>query len=390
MRDGWEIRKLGEITSFVGDGDWIESKDQSPEGIRLIQTGNIGEGTYKDKGERAKYISTDTFQRLHCTEIFAGDCLVSRLPDPIGRACILPKLNGRTITAVDCSIIRFKPTFLPQLFVYYSLSNRYQSYINTNATGTTRKRISRKRLEQVPVHVPTIVEQEKIVAELDCLTGIFGKKKQQLEELDKLAQSIFYDMFGDPITNEKGWPVKRLGEIGKVITGNTPTTRDAENYSSNDYCFVKPGDIGKDAVETIEKTEAHISTKAYMSSRRLPIGSVLTTCIGIVGKVGITGKEATCNQQINAILPNDGMSSIYVATAILLCRKVLEVMANAPVVPIINKGDFSSISIPFPPLDLQNEFAQKIEAIEKQKELVKRSIVETEMLFKSRMDYWFK
>ena len=246
-----------------------------------------------------------------------------------------------------------------------------------------------KLLKEASVPLPSIAEQEKIVAELDCLTGIIEKKKQQLEELDNLAQSIFYDMFGDPITNEKGWEMKRLGEVGKVITGNTPTTRDAENYASNDYCFVKPGDIGKDAVEIIENTEAHISTKAYLASRKLPIGSVLTTCIGIVGKVGITKKEATCNQQINAILPNEGMSSTYVANAILLIRKVLETMANAPVVPIINKGEFSSVSIPFPPLDLQNAFAKKVEAIEKQKELVKRSIVETEMLFNSRMDFWF-
>lgn len=86
----WVRKKIAEISTFFEDGDWIESKDQSTNGIRLIQTGNVGNGIFKDRGEKARYISEATFKRLRCTEIFEGDCLVSRLPDPVGRACILP------------------------------------------------------------------------------------------------------------------------------------------------------------------------------------------------------------------------------------------------------------------------------------------------------------
>ena len=367
MREGWEIRTLGEIATIYDHlRKPITKSDRKAgpypyygaSGVQDHVEDYIFDGRYLLVGEDgAKWGPGDK-----SAYIVEGKCWVNN------HAHIL-QLNG------------VKDTLVAYLFTFRDLG----PYI----TGAIVPKMTQQALRSIPIPVPPIAEQEKIIAELDCLTDIIEKKKQQLEDLDKLAQSIFYDMFGDPIVNEKGWEVKKLGEIGKVITGNTPTTRDAENYSSNDYCFVKPGDIGKDTVEIIEQTEAHISTKAYLSSRRLPVGSVLTTCIGIVGKVGITKKEAICNQQINAILPNDGMSSTYVATAILLCRKVLEAMANAPVVPIINKGDFSSISIPFPTLDLQNKFAQKIEAIEKHKELVKRSIVETETLFNSRMDYWF-
>ena len=320
----------------------------------------------------------------YCKE---DDILIGRYGASVGK--ILTGLAG----AYNVAIIKSIPNediITKKYIKSYFLSPGFQLNLGkVSLHRAAQAGFSKEDIADFVIPVPPVQEQEKIVAELDCLSGIIEKKKQQLKELDNLAQSIFYDMFGDPITNEKGWEMKKLGDVGKVITGNTPTTKDAENYSSNDYCFIKPGDIGKDAVEIIEETEAHISTKAYLSSRRLPIGSVLTTCIGIVGKVGITSKEATCNQQINAILPNSAMSSTYVANAILLCRKVLETMANAPVVPIINKGEFSSICIPFPPLDLQNAFAQKIEAIEKQKELIKKSIQETETLFNSRMDYWF-
>ncbi len=111
---------LGEVLS-LSDGDWIESKDQSSSGFRLIQTGNIGEGAFEAHAERARFIPTETFNRLKCTEVFPGDCLISRLPDPIGRACILPDIKTRMITAVDCAIARPVDNKIDmRFFVYYT------------------------------------------------------------------------------------------------------------------------------------------------------------------------------------------------------------------------------------------------------------------------------
>ena len=98
--------KLKECCTLFTDGNWIETKDQSDLGIRLIQTGNVGKGMFLEKEARAKYISEDTFEALKCTEIYPGDILISRLPDPVGRACIIPERKERMITAVDCSILR--------------------------------------------------------------------------------------------------------------------------------------------------------------------------------------------------------------------------------------------------------------------------------------------
>src|SRR5450759_1569355 len=106
MRQGWEIKSLSEVCTFFNDGNWIESKDQSENGYRLIQTGNVGIGEFKNKSGKERYVSEETFKRLRCTEIFEGDILVSRLPDPVGRTCMVPFLNQKMITAVDCTIIR--------------------------------------------------------------------------------------------------------------------------------------------------------------------------------------------------------------------------------------------------------------------------------------------
>ena len=163
---------------------------------------------------------------------------------------------------------------------------------------------------------------------------------------------------------KENWTYKKLGEVGEIVTGNTPSTKDEENYSSNDYCFVKPSDICVDRISRIVETEFYVSKTGFQHSRRLPQGSVLTTCIGIIGKVGILQKEATCNQQINAIVPSSIVSSEYLAYAIFGLRSELELMANAPVVPIINKGSFSNFTIPVPPIETQSRIVSELDLLQ--------------------------
>lgn len=156
--------KLSSLCSTFVDGDWIESKDQSELGIRLIQTGNVGNGFFKDKEDKSRYISEETFDNLHCTEIYPGDILVSRLPDPIGRACIIPQGIGRTITAVDCTIIRLKDIILPDYFIAYTMTPSYAAQINEVTTGTTRRRVSRANLGNILIPCPSIAKQQQFVA----------------------------------------------------------------------------------------------------------------------------------------------------------------------------------------------------------------------------------
>lgn len=163
---------------------------------------------------------------------------------------------------------------------------------------------------------------------------------------------------------KQGWEIKMLGEIGTVITGSTPSTKDDSNYSSKDYCFVKPSDISNETISLIRETEAYISEKAYLKSRKLPRGSVLTTCIGIIGKVGILKVDATCNQQINGIIPNDNcITPEFLAYSLISRKSYLQGIANAPVVPIINKKEFSDVSIPIPPLPEQEKIVSELDCL---------------------------
>lgn len=213
----WNIEKLGNVCQVFADGDWIESKDQSPKGIRLIQTGNVGEGIFKDRAEKARYISEKTFERLRCTEIFEGDCLISRLPDPVGRACILPDTGEKMITAVDCTIIRFdKKKVIPEFFNYYSQSDQYLNDVDHETTGTTRKRISRSKLAEIEIPIPPLPEQQRIVSVLDEAFASIAQAKSNAERNLVNARELFEAVSREIFEDGEDWDEKLLGDVCKV------------------------------------------------------------------------------------------------------------------------------------------------------------------------------
>ena len=222
MRSDWPTKTLAEVSRVFADGDWVESKDQSPEGIRLIQTGNVGEGVFKDRSERARYVSEETFARLRCTEVFEGDCLISRLPEPVGRSCLLPQAGERMITAVDCSIVRFNPKqLLPEFFNYFSQSCDYLTAVDAQTTGTTRKRISRSRLGQTAIPVPSLAEQHQIVDILDEAFEAIAAARENAEKNLRNARAIFESHLQSVFAPRgEGWEETTLEEVLAVQPRN--------------------------------------------------------------------------------------------------------------------------------------------------------------------------
>ncbi|WP_278564646.1 restriction endonuclease subunit S [Prevotella melaninogenica] len=162
---------------------------------------------------------------------------------------------------------------------------------------------------------------------------------------------------------KEGWRYEKLDDLGTIVTGATPSTNDESNYFPKEYCFVKPSDLPLNGVGSIHETENYVSSKGLSVSRPLPAGSVLTTCIGTIGKVGLLLQEGCTNQQINAVIPNNKINSRYLAYALLSIRKQLEFIANAPVVPIINKKCFSKIHIGYPPKPTQLSIVSELDKI---------------------------
>lgn len=181
----------------------------------------------------------------------------------------------------------------------------------------------------------------------------------------------------------KGWEYKKLGEVGKIVTGSTPSTKDESNYSPREYCFVKPSDLPSQGIADIEETEYYVSKVGLSKSRVLPSGSVLVSCIGSIGKIGILTKEACSNQQINAIIPQDEIDSRFIAYSLYAQRFVLESIANAPVVPIINKTDFSKITVGIPSKSTQLAIVSELDKINELIRLKKEQLKDFDNLAQS-------
>ena len=177
----------------------------------------------------------------------------------------------------------------------------------------------------------------------------------------------------------------KLGELGKIITGNTPKTSDAQNYRSNDICFVKPSDFTDNEIAEIHQSEFYISEYAKDKARVLPTDSILVTCIGIIGKVAINKVPCAFNQQINAIIPERKICDPrYVAYAIQNVQPQMQNTANAAVVPILNKTQFSNIEIPLPSLETQKQIVEFLDKVTSLISLRKQQLAKLDELVKAR------
>lgn len=257
------------------------------------------------------------------------------------------------------------------------------------SSGAAIPHIYFKDWGECEIHVPSLEIQETIVEELDCLSNIIDNKKKQLEELDKLAQAIFYDMFGDPITNEKGWEVKKLGDVCKTTSGGTPAKGHSEYYDGGTIPWLRSGEVNK---MYIYDTELYI-TKIGLeksSAKWFPENTVVIAMYGAtVGQVGILKNSMTTNQAICGIFPNKTFLSIYLYHFLLSKKQEYLSLAAGGAQPNISQNIVRDTLICCPPNILQQQFAKKIEAIEKQKELIKQTLKGLEELFNSRMDYYF-
>lgn len=206
----WEQRKLASLCEKFTDGDWIESKDQSDFGVRLVQTGNVGVAEYLDKPNNKKWISEDTFDRLHCEEVLPGDILISRLPEPAGRACIVPLLGTKMITAVDCTIVRTAPDMSNKFLVQYLSSQAYFDDVNTCLAGGTRQRISRGNLANFNVPIPVKKSEQDAI-------GMFFGYLDNLITLHQCKCQIDGCRFQSPLAIT--WEQRKLDELVDVCSG---------------------------------------------------------------------------------------------------------------------------------------------------------------------------
>ena len=272
---------------------------------------------------------------------------------------------------------------LPKYLYYFCLRYDFER-LNKAVTIPS---LTKADLLKIEIELPKLSVQADIVSRLESIERVISIRQRQFRALDTLIKARFVEMFGDPVSKQE--PKEKLSETGKVYTGNTPSMKIPEYYESDDIPFIKPGDIAESGVTIVQHVGAFISEKGRDAARVMPKGSVLVTCIGTIGKVGIAAQESCCNQQINFIIPNDRYNPIYLAHCLSFFKDALEDMANAPVVPIINKSQFSALEIPTVSKIEQDSFAFFVSQVDKSKVAVKEALDKVQLLFDSLMQKYF-
>ena len=389
MREDWEYKTFGEIGSFLR-GKNIQKADFVSGGLPCIHYGQI----HTKFDISIDYHLSEIPQEVYDKAIIAspGDVIIAITSEDIDGSCKSVVWLGNYDIAVSAHAAILKHNMNGKFIAYYLRSNTFFTQKLKYARGFKVMEIKTKDLAKLVLPIPPKPTQLSIVSELDKLNELIQIKKEQLKDYDALAQSIFYEMFGDPVENEKGWEVKKFGEIGTLERGAGISKKDFVDdglpcihygqlhttfgaYTRKNITFIPKDLLSKYKIAhsgdlilaiTSEDVEGSCKSTAWLGDYDVVVGS----------------DAAIFHHNQNGIY-----LSYYTRTKAFYNEKAK--YAKGFKVTHISTKEIASISICVPPLSIQNTFANKIEQIEKQKAIIQKIIMDLETLLASRMQYWF-
>ena len=395
MRKDWQYKKLGDISSSL----LIEKakKRFSPNDvIRYIDISSID-------NINQRLIGTTSFKMLDAPsraqqKVEYGDILISTVRPNLRNIAIVNDDASNLVASSGFCVLRINDAALRRYIFYYVVSNKFTAYLEKLTNGANYPAVKETDVRKAFIPIPPKSTQLSIVSELDKLNELIRIKKEQLKDYDTLAQSIFYEMFGDPVENEKGWEVKKLGKLcSKIGSGATPRGGN-ESYKDEGISLIRSLNVYNN--EFRRKDLAYIDDEqaAALSNVTLLENDVLLNITGAsVARCCIVPSDllpARVNQHVCIIRPLDNvLVTIFLNKVLTNISYQIRLLALArskgATREALPKSVVDSLLVPLPPLPLQHFFAQKIEQIEQQKAAIQKTITDLESLLAARMQYWF-
>ncbi len=382
MRKGWEYKKLGEVATFI-NGYAFKPDQWKESGTPIVRIQNLN-------NENAPYNYYDG-EVPDKVKIQNGDLLISWSAS-LG-AYIWH--GGNAFLNQHIFKVAFDKTDIDKFFLKYAVTSKLAAMAE-QVHGATMKHIVKKDFDNTQIPYPPLSTQLAIVSELDKINELIRLKKEQLKDFDNLAQSLFYEMFGDPVENEKGWEVKKLGDnVKEMFLGPFGSALKVDSYvpKEDSYCMVYEQ---KHAIKkTINLENHYINKEKFDGLQRFSVmpGDFIMTCRGTIGKLYQIPKGAPLGiihpSLMKIRLKENGYDSTYFQ--FMLTKIIANESTNGNCVQMaITAKALGKKELPLPPLPLQRLFAQRIEQIEREKSEVQKSIQDLETLLASRMQYWFE
>ena len=292
-------------------------------------------------------------------------------------------LQTQPFWANDVCYSVFPNEILNNKFLYYYLM-KSQKYIYSLTRKAIPDNLPIENLKSVKIPVPSLEVQNKIVEVLDSFSSLV--RSLVLEKTAREKQYKYY--LNHLITNARNSRILKLGEVAKIITGSTPSKSNAEFYGG-EIPFYKPADLNFGYY--VENSADKISKKGYEISRKLPEKSILVTCIGAtIGKVGFIRKAGICNQQINAVLPNENFIPEYIYFCLIsdIFQGYIKKYKTSSTMPILNKTNFEKLEIPLPPLDEQERIVRILDSLNELANGLSAGIPKEIELRQKQYEYW--
>ncbi len=338
---------LGEVAEFI-NGAAFKPEDWHENGRKIIRIQNLNDSS------KPYNLTTRNVDKKY--EVNTGDILVSWSAS-LGVFEWLEMetawLNQHIFKAIPDKAKVHKNYFK------YSLGkalNDMECYLH----GATMKHVNRKEFLSTKIYVPPLEEQRRIAAILDKADGVRRKRKEAIRLTEELLKSTFLEMFGDPVTNPKGWEIAKLGDFGKILTGNTPPRSVSENYG-DEIEWIKSDNITTPE-HFLTQAEEKLSAKGKKIARTVPNGSVLVTCIAgsrsSIGRAALTDREVAFNQQINAVVPNSDVDPYFLYGQLFVAQHLVQAQSTDSMKGMVNKSKFSSIEFIKPPSQKQQKFGK--------------------------------
>ncbi len=287
------------------------------------------------------------------------------------------------IFASDCSTVEAVGKDVEIKFIYHFLRSK-QEYINSKLrSGAAQPHVYAKDIAQLQLPLPSVSDQRRIAAILDQVDALRAKRREALAQLDSLAQSIFIEMFGDPVANSMKWPVKKFGDVGTLDRGvSKHRPRNAPELLGGAHPLVQTGEVSNcdGYIRTYTSTYSDIGLK---QSKMWPLGTLCITIAANIAKTGILTFDACFPDSVVGFRADAPATVEYVRVWLSFLQKALEDAAPESAQKNINLAILRGLSIPVPPLSLQQSFATRIQAVETLKATHRAALQELDRLFAS-------
>ncbi|WP_061214829.1 restriction endonuclease subunit S [Syntrophomonas wolfei] len=394
----WEMVKLGEV-SIIQGGYAFKSAQFTKNGVPIIRIGNLNGDTvdldYDICYPLEFWIANDTYR------IKMGDILVAMSGATVGKIGRYT-YNQPALLNQRVGLIRiYDNQVFPNYVYHYVKSSLFLKQIQQLSFGCAQPNISAKNIESISIPIPPLETQKQIAKTLDTAVELLAMRKQQLAELENLINSTFYDMFGDPVINEKGWALKKLPKL--VAKSKNSLKRGPFGGALKKEIFVDEGYLVYEQNHALNNDYSFkryfIDQKTFNQLKDFEVkpGDILISCSGVyLGKLSIVPKDAlpgVINQALLKVtLDNKEMNQIFFVYVFgnpnfknqHITSSRGSGIPNLPPMSVIKNINFIT-----PPISIQNQFAEMVIKIEEQKALVQKAIDETQYLFDSLMNEYF-